>query len=410
MKSRVDSPSEGLELLRSLFYTNYTDRAVDVAEHLERLNLTPEQNWERLEYLGFLHYRRGQYGKARSCAQELLTATSGRYYEGRAHFILGLCYLEEWRVAPSETKFQQTMMEFDAALARLESAEAVLPVITAKSVLIAESGRQEEAVALLQESVKPYTVESAELGWTYARIGEFLALDFGDYERAIAYLQAATRMLDGKSTVHSWVCSLLAQCYNHSMNYQQALAPAERAVELAQLDPEVQRFAVIRAHLELGIALTYTSEDLSCAEAEIRKALGLAHGNPSKEALAYYALGAIQNRQGRSKQALASYEHALKLNYDGVATQSLFVNAGVAAFDAHRYKETIHYMQRSLEFDGALLEGKICAYYCLGESYRQQKQYRQAAENFRLGLQLTGADHRYYGLLMQGLVSANNQQ
>lgn len=67
-------------------------------------------------------------------------------------------------------------------------------------------------------------------------------------------------------------------------------------------------------------------------------------------------------------------------------------------------------MQRSLEFDGALLEGKICAYYCLGESYRQQKQYRQAAENFRLGLQLTGADHRYYGLLMQGLVSANNQQ
>lgn len=63
MKSRVDSPSEGLELLRSLFYTNYTDRAVDVAEHLERLNLTPEQNWERLEYLGFLHYRRGQYGR-----------------------------------------------------------------------------------------------------------------------------------------------------------------------------------------------------------------------------------------------------------------------------------------------------------------------------------------------------------
>lgn len=193
------------------------------------------------------------------------------------------------------------------------------------------------------------------------------------------------------------------------MDYQQAVAPAERAVELAQLDLAVQRFAAIRAHLELGIALTYASDDLGRAEAEIRKALRLAHGNPSKEALAYYALAEVQSEQRRSKQALASYERALKLNYDGVASQSLFVNAGIAALDAHAYKETIHYMQRSMEFEGAQPEGKIRAYYCLGESYRQQKHYRQAAENFRLGLQLTDADHPYYGLLMQGLVSANNQ-
>lgn len=396
-------------MVRSLFYANDTDKAVGIAEHLKRLNLTPEQNRERLEYLGFLYYRRGQYEKARSCAQELLAETPSRYHEGRAHFIFGLCHQKEWRVAPSETKFQQTLTEFDAALTLLEGAEALLPVMTAKSVLISETGRVEEAVAMLQESVKPFMEESAELGWTYARIGEFLALDFFDYERAIPHLQAATRMLDGKSTVHSWVCSLLAHAYNRTMDYQQAIAPAERAVELAQLDPAVQRFASIRAHLEFGIALTYTSDDLGRAEAEIRKALRLAHGNLRKEALAYYALGEVQSEQGRSKQALASYERALKLNYDGVASQSLFVNAGIAALDAHAYKETIHYMQRSLEFEGAQPEGKIRAYYCLGESYRHQKQYRQAAENFRLGLQLTSADHPYYGLLMQGLVSANNQ-
>lgn len=203
LNTRVDSPTEGLKLVRSLFYTNYTDKAVAIAEHLKRLDLTPEQDWERLEYLGFLYYRRGQFGKARRCAQELLAEAPSRYYEGRAHFIFGLCYQEEWRVTPSETIWRQALMEFDAALALLGGAEAVLPVINAKSMLIAETGRYEEAVALLQESIKPFTEESAELGWTYARIGEFLALDFFDYARAIPYLQAATRMLDGKSTVHS---------------------------------------------------------------------------------------------------------------------------------------------------------------------------------------------------------------
>lgn len=262
---------------------------------------------------------------------------------------------------------------------------------------------------MLQDSVRSIKEESTQLGWTYARIGEYLAQDLGARDSSIPYLETAVRILDDMSTVHSWVCSLLAEAYNRAFAFRQALAPAEKAVELAQLDPEIQRFAIIRAHLEFGIALTYTSKDMDRAESEIRKALRLARGNPRAESRAYSALGAVQHRQDRNRQALNSYEHALKLDYAAVASQSLFVNAGVAALDAQAYEEAIHYMQQALEFEDAEPEGKIIAYYGLGESYCQLQRYDQAADNFRLGLQLTSADHQYYGLLMKGLVYSNDR-
>ena len=66
----------------------------------------------------------------------------------------------------------------------------------------------------------------------------------GARDSIIPYLETAVRILDDMSTVDSWVCSLLAEAYNRTFAFRQALAPAEKAVELAQLDPEVQRFAV----------------------------------------------------------------------------------------------------------------------------------------------------------------------
>ena len=406
---RVEFATAGLEQVRRLFEANHTDESESLLKQLDRFQLSPEQEWVKLHYLGFICYRRKEYPRARQYAQKLLNEKPSPYYMGRAHLILGLCYQEESRSFPSETIPQNALTEYDAALSLLEDSEAILLVTEAKSTLFADAGRHDEAIAMLQDSVRSIKEELTQLGWAYARIGEYLAQDLGARDSIIPYLETAVRILDDMSTVHSWVCSLLAEAYNRTFAFRQALAPAEKAVELAQLDLRFSDLPSLGPIWSLALLLPIRQRMSTVPNPKSRKRCVSRRGNPRSESRADSGSGAVQHRQDRNRQALSSYEHALKLDYAAVASQSLFVNAGVAALDAQAYQEAIHYMQQALEFEDAEPEGKIIAYYGLGESYCQLQRYDQAAANFRLGLQLTSADHHYYSLLMKGLVYANDR-
>lgn len=104
---------------------------------------------------------------------------------------------------------------------------------------------------------------------------------------------------------------------------------------------------------------------------------------------AQYYLGRIHLENGSYAQAVEPLENALKLKPDDPDTIS---SLGVALSKSGRSADAITYLSRIV----ALKRGVKEDFYYLGEAYANDRQWQQAAENFKRGADLRGIDVNGY--------------
>jgi tetratricopeptide (TPR) repeat protein len=192
-------------------------------------------------------------------------------------------------------------------------------------------------------------------------------LDAGEYDAAIADLEAAVEADPGNSEAHF----LLGQAYNKK---GQLLDAADEFRTVIELNPE----DAAAAHHNLGV--TYLQlQDLGAAVAEFEAAIKLEPDDPDTRyqlgaAYLYLALGS-EDPQQLMAQAQAEFETALELKEN--MPQAL-VGLGNIYNQRANHAAAIQVLQQAIEQAPDLPE----AYYALGEAYAMSGDVAKACETY----------------------------
>jgi len=308
-----------------ILFTNNENAALDrVLKRLERQTLPPPMRWQVLLLRGWLHYRRSQNAAALRCAEGVLAETDAPFYAGKAHLLHAIS-LEEQALAMSdvdETKMQPVMAECKQAIELLTGHTEQLTAFDVLATLLANWRDPDEGIVLLEKALQGTWPKGRDLGWTYARLGELHALDKYDWRNGEQYLTKAVALLDPIIKTHSWVHSLLSQCYNQLGEHKQAAVHGRRALELAAQDRASSEWVWVRAHKQYATALTRGNGDLRVAEKHFRRAMQLTAKNFRLMAELYLELGNNLRQQDRPRAAWRALNRALRIDKEVAATGS----------------------------------------------------------------------------------------
>lgn len=413
----ADAIDAALRQAQHLFREN-EDAALERAlRKLEQLTLMPRQGWSSLLLRGWLYYRQKTYQQAIHHADLVLSQTEDSYFVGRSHQLRGLSFTEQARFSDdeeyAEEKLKAAQSEFERALTLLDGYPERFSVYNSLATLFADMGAPEQAIALLNGALQPTPLDSPEVGWTYAILGELYAQDKHDYGNGIEYLIKSVSCLDPVTKTHSWVHSLVAKCYSALGEYEKATEHGRRAVSLAEQDKGIQIFAQVRAHVEYAFALSRGYMDQVLAEKHLRTALDLVKDNSARADL-YVRLGNVLRLQDRAAAALQAYEMALTIDKEFVASSGFYTIVGMVAVQAKAYAKAVKYLEQALAEPMNVdqdedQETRIQDYYYLGIAQYYRKEYRLAAESFRAGLRIAPVHHEERSSMMKWLLVTNRQ-
>lgn len=393
-------------------FANNENAALDrILRRLERQILLPPFCWQALLLRGWLHYRRSESEAALRCANTVLAQTDERFHAGKAHLLRALCQEEQVLTRPDvdETKMQPVMAECELAIELLAGHTEQLWAYNELAMLLADWRDPDQGIALLEEALQGSWPEGRDLGWTRARFGEIYALDKHDWRNGAQYLTQAAILLDPISNTHSWVHSLLAQCYNQLREYDRAISHGQRALELAAQDKSSADWVWLRAHKQYATALTRGNGDLRVAEKHFRQAMRLTAKNSRLMAELYLELGNNLRQQDRPRAAWRALNRALRIDKEVAATGSGYSILAEIGFQLKKYQDVVKYVRLALDCKDLPADWLGENYYHLGVSLFKLGQYDEAAEALRTGLSKTPPDHPYRSAMLKWLLAANNR-
>ncbi len=393
-------------------FINNEDAALDrILKRLERQTLLPPFRWQVLLLRGWLHYRRSESEAALRCADTVLAQTDERFYAGKAHLLHALSHEEQILTRPDvdETKMQPIMEECKRAIELLAGHTEQLWAYNKLAMLLADWRDPDQGIALLEETLQSSWPEGRDLGWTHARLGEIYALDKHDWRNGAQYLSRAAALLDPISKTHSWVHSLLAQCYNQLKEYERAIYHGQRALQLAAQDKSSADWVWLRAHKQYATALTRGKGNLRIAEKHFRQAIRLTVKNSRLMAELYLELGNNLREQGHPRAAWRALQQAMRIDREMVAAGGWYSVFAEVEFELRKYREAAQYAQLALECTDLPTNWVGESYYHLGVSLFKLRRYVEAAEALRAGLSKTSADHPYRSAMLKWLLVTNER-
>lgn len=393
-------------------FANNENAALDrILRRLERQILLPPLCWQALLLRGWLHYRRSESEAALRCADTVLAQTDERFYAGKAHLLRALCQEEQVLTRPDvdETKMQPVMAECELAIELLAGHTEQLWAYNELAMLLADWQDPDQGIALLEEALQGSWPEGRDLGWTRARFGEIYALDKHDWRNGAQYLTQAAMLLDPISKTHSWVHSLLAQCYNYLQKPELAVIHGCRALELAARDKSSVEWVWVRAHKQYAMALTRAGQDLRIAEKHFRQAMRLTAKNSRLMAELYLELGNNLRWQERPRAAWRAIHRALQIDQEAAAAGGWYAIFAEIGFQLKRYRDVVRYARLALSYEDFPADKTGETYYRLGVSLYKLGQYPEAAEALRLGLSKAPVDNPYRSAMLKWLLATNNR-
>lgn len=398
-----------LRQAESLFLRHEDNASAKLLARLERQRLTPEQRWSVLLLKGWLCHGRADHVQAMKYANRVLSESQDAYYRGRAHHLRGLSHCGFAYAAPdaSEPEVLAATREYELALEMLTDFPERIRVYSSMAILLADTGQADQAIAMLETVLQQSHPPSPDLDWLHASLGELYAQDKGDCVNGVKQLELAVSMLDPVSITHSWVHSLLAQCYNGVGEFEKAHIHAKRALDLAGKDKAIQKFALVRAHEQYAIALTWGDIDMRLAEHHLRIAIELVGEEGSWGAKLHARLGEALLGQDRPAEALRTFETALRVDKQAVASRSFFTLVGKTAFESKEYAKAVEFLELAIvepdEDEDLLIHIRLY----LGAALYHLERYREAADVFRAGLRQAPANHADWSSLMKWLLTTN---
>ena len=106
--------------------------------------------------------------------------------------------------------------------------------------------------------------------------------------------------------------------------------------------------------------------------------------DPKLEVTYLLTVGNIKGEQGHLKQALDSYEKALKLISDNAMRSSIFNNMGIVFDEMKQHNKALSAFNKSIELDSK----NMTAYLNRGSHYAIQEQFDKAIKNFESAMKL----------------------
>ena len=395
----------------SLFLRHEDDASARLLARIELQTLTPEQRWWVLLLKGWLCHAHTDHVQAMKYADMVLSESQDAYYSGRAHHLRGLSHRGKAYAAPdeSEPEVLAAITEFERALDLLSDCPERYSVYSSLAILLADTNQVDEAVAMLETILQQSPSPSLDLDWLHATLGELYAQDKGDCANGVKQLELAVSLLDPVSNIHSWVHSLLAECYNKMGEYEKARVHAKRALELAKQDKGIQKFALVRAHEQYANALDWGDGDRRLAERHLRTAIEIVGGHGPRLADLYIRLGEMYYWQNRFAEAQWALEQALHPENNIVATHALQVLMGDIAFAANDYSRAADSFELALAEPAEDKDNLIRTHLRLGAALYHLGRYGEAAEAFRAGLREAPANHSDWSALMKWLLATNSK-
>lgn len=396
----------------ALFLRNEDDAAAKLLFRIEQQPLTPEQHWSVLLLQGWLYHRNDDHAQAMKCANVVLSESQDAYYCGRAHHLRGLSHRGWAYAAPDESEPEvfAAITEFERALDLLVSYPERFRVYYSLAILLADTGEVDQAIIMLQTIFQQSPPSSSpDVDWLHACLGELYAKDKGDCSKGVEQLDLAASLLDPVSNTHSWVHSLLAECYNKMSEYEKARVHAKRALELAKQDKGIQKFALVRAHEQYANALDWGDGDRRLAERHLRTAIEIVGEHGPRLADLYIRLGEMYYWQNRFAEAQWALEQALHPKNNIVATHALHGLIGDIAFAAKDYSRAVDSFKLALAEPAEGKDRLIRTQLNLGAALYHLERYGEAAEVFRAGLREAPANHQDWSALMKWLLATNSK-
>ncbi len=403
------NPEAVLSEAESLFLRNEDKAASRLLNSLEQQTLTPEQRWSMLLLQGWICHQHARHIQAMEYADRVLSESDDAYYLGRAHHLRGLSYRGKAYALPedSETEVAAAKQEFELALDLLTGRQEQLSVFSSLAILLADTDQVDQAIALVESVLRGSLPPSEDLGWLHARLGELYVQDKGDCANGVKQLELALSLLEPTSIIHSWVHSLIAECYNKAGEFERACVHAKRALDLAKQDKGIQKFALIRAHEQYAISLAWGDFDLRLAERHLDIAIGIVDEESQKEDELNVRLGEVLNMQGRNAEALPLLEKVINRGGRVGVPHSLYALVGHVAVKSKEYLKAVEFLNLAVAESDGDVDLSIHSYLYLGIALYHLGRYDEASEAFRAGLRLAPANHPEWSGLMKWLLAAN---
>lgn len=229
-----------------------------------------------------------------------------------------------------------------------------------KAEILSKVGRFDEAIVLYQTAEKLCPKDDAQIASAVQNGLGICLHELGRDNEAVRHFQAATRVEPTKASYHF----NLSMAFAAVGRYSDALAPAQRAVELA---PDDDRIAMRLAILFLddrpldAIPHAEKATQLSPKSADAHELLGqlLAKTNQHEKAIAslqhavklaetarrYDLLGASLGKLDRWPEAEAAFRRAVELEPDNAG---VLANLGATVANQQRFAEAIQFFERAV--------------------------------------------------------------
>ena len=255
----------------------------------------------------------------------------------------------------------------------------------------AQLSRGEKARLSISRKVSPEAYSLYLKGRYFARI-----LTEEAQRKAILHFQKSIQCDPDYAPAYAGLAECLIElAYFFGMNPKKAFAEAKpAALKAVTLDEE---FA--EGHAALGLLRLLDDWDWKAADAETRRAIELAPGNP----YVYWKRGVVLRYAGRCDESIPIHLHAESLDPFSIVA---ITEVGYALYYARRFGEASKQIQKAIELEPAWDQ----LYFGLGLTLLQQKRFEEAISALRTAVQKEPGNVFSVAALIYGLGHAGRKK
>lgn len=255
----------------------------------------------------------------------------------------------------------------------------------------AQLSRDEKARLTVSRKVSPEAYSLYLKGRYFARV-----LTEEGQRKAILHFQKSIQCDPDYAPAYAGLAECLIElAYFFGMNPKKAFAEAKpAAVKAVDLDEELAE-----GHAALGLLRLLDDWDWQAADAETRRAIELAPGNP----YVYWKRGVYLRYAGRCDESISVHLHAESLDPFSIVT---ILEVGFALYYAGRFREAVEQIKKAIELEPAWDQ----LYFGLGLPLLQQKRFDEAIAALRTAMQKEPGNVFSVAALIYGLGHAGREK
>jgi adenylate cyclase len=255
----------------------------------------------------------------------------------------------------------------------------------------AQLSRDEKARLTLSRKVSPEAYSLYLKGRYFARI-----LTEEGQRKAILHFQKSIQCDSDYAPAYAGLAECLIElAYFFGMNPKEAFAEAKpAALKAVALDEELAE-----GHAALGLLRLLDDWDWKAADAETRRAVELAPGNP----YVYWKRGVFLRYAGRCDESIPVHLHAESLDPLSIVA---ILEVGFALYYARRFGEAAEQIKKAIELEPAWDQ----LYFGLGLPLLQQKRFGEAISALRTAVKKEPSNVFSVAALIYGLGHAGRKK